>query len=370
MTDTSSAAPKLKNERILVVDDEPSIRELVVRWLADDGYNCDTADSVDSALMNLAQTQYALVLSDINMPGKIGLELLAAVHHDFPDTAVMMATAISDRAVAIRAVEGGAYGYLIKPFDENELLINVANAMERRSLVLASRQYERILEEKVRTRTAELRRTQEQVVARLVAASEWRDTDTGAHIRRIGLYSAILAEALGWSASRVEDMQFAATMHDIGKIGVPDSILLKTGTFTREEHDTMRQHTIIGARILSGSQIPLLDLAAEIALSHHEKWDGTGYPNRLAGEAIPESGRIVAIADVFDALLSMRPYKAAFSEQQSLEIMRRDRGKHFDPRIFDCFFENLDTIRKIRRQISESHPAYEIGPPTRGVIGS
>lgn len=345
-------------EKILVVDDEILIAELLSTWFTREGYSCVTAGGGMEALEHLAVEEFDLVVSDITMPGMSGIELLEAVRKQYPDTAVLMATAISNRETAVRALQMGAYGYSIKPFDRNEMLIDVANALERRRVTLRMREYERDLERKVRERTAQVRQREEQIVMRLLSASEYRDDETGAHIRRIGLYTALIAEELGWDPQSVDDMRLAAPMHDVGKIGIPDSILRKPGGLTPAEFELMKTHTVIGAKILDNPDVPLLRMAKEIALSHHEQWDGSGYPNGLAGEAIPETGRITAVADVYDALVYDRVYRPAFPEEEALAILRDGRGSHFDPRMLDCFFRLLPQIRRIREEVGREDTVW------------
>jgi putative two-component system response regulator len=337
--------------QVLVVDDEPTIRELIERCLELEGYAVDTAATAEAALQRLGDAAYALLVSDIHMPGMSGMELLAVVRELYPDLAVLMVTGVDDRRVGIQALKLGAYGYLIKPFDVNELAINVANALERRRLALLSQAAHERLEGEVRRRTEQIRRREEEIALRLVAAAEFRDTDTGAHVRRIGLYSAALAELLGWTAGRADDLRVAAMMHDIGKIGVPDSILLKPGPLLPQEFEVIKQHTVIGARILERSEIALLQMAREIALCHHEWWDGSGYPNQLLAGNIPESARIVAVVDVYDALVHDRVYRAAVPEERVLEMIAAKSGRHFEPRLVSTFLANLPTFQRIREQV-------------------
>jgi len=270
--------------RILVVDDEPDITNLLCRWLSMEGYECTAASNGEEALNILAGATFDLMVSDITMPGISGIDLLSFVTDRFPDMAVFMATAIRDQKTAVLALQLGAYGYSIKPFDRDELLINVSNAFERRRVTLLMKEYERNLEQKVKERTAQVRRREEQIVLRLLAATGYRDVETGDHIRRIGLYSAVIAKELGWGGQAVEDIKLAAPMHDVGKIGIPDSILQKPGKLTSEEFAIMKTHTEIGGKMLDDPEIPLLTTAREIALSHHEKWDGSGYPFGLGPE--------------------------------------------------------------------------------------
>lgn len=220
-----------------------------------------------------------------------------------------------------------------------------------------------LLEAMVEARTAELRLSRLEIVQRLVRAAELRDSETGLHILRMSHMSALLARAAGWSAERVEMMLDAAAMHDVGKIGVPDAILLKPGRLTPEERAVMEKHAEIGAQILAGSHSELLHLAREIALTHHEKWDGTGYPHRLAGEAIPASGRIAAIVDVFDALTSERPYKEAWPVEQACALLRDQAGQHFDPALVERFLENLPAMVDIRDRFREPARLTSTAPP-------
>jgi len=228
---------------------------------------------------------------------------------------------------------------------------------ERKNLLQRARENTLIrdyLEDEIRKRTADIRRREEEIALRLVSAVESRDKDTGEHIRRIGLYSAALAKAVGWSQSQIDDIFVAATMHDIGKIGIPDYILQKSGKLTPQEYEIMKNHTEIGATILEGSDVPLLKMAKDIAMFHHEKWDGSGYPNGLRGESIPLCARIVSIADVFDALVSQRVYKSAGSESNAVDAMTTEMRAFFDPEIFECFIELLPTFQRIREDVSGS----------------
>ena len=359
--------------RVLIVDDEPYIREILSRWLVDEGYDCGQADNADIALAELTRGNYGLMISDIRMPGRSGLELLDQARRTFPDLAVIMLTAVDDRQTAIRTLEAGAYGYVIKPFDRNELLISVVNALERRRLTQLSIGYQRRLEAQVRERASELRRREEEIALRLVSATEHRDAETGAHIRRIGLYSEIIAAERGWGADAAEEIRLAAPMHDVGKIGIPDHILRKPGSLTRQEFVVIESHTTMGAAILAGSSIPLLRLACEIALTHHERWDGSGYPEGLAGDRIPEAGRIVAVADVYDALVHTRIYRPALPEDQALGIMHRARRRHFDPDVFDAFLRVLPQLRKVRRGLEHEEAAESgftelVGQPWMAVV--
>lgn len=351
---------RLEPARTLIVDDEGPIQLLLSRYLETDGHQCVTASSAEEAQELLKGNEFHLVLSDINMPGISGIDLLKEIKTDYPDIAVLMVTAVDDRKLAGHALELGAYGYLIKPFTMSEVLINVANALERRRLTLLSQNYERELEKEVKERTREveekalkIKDREEEIVLRLLSSMGIRDDETGAHASRIGLYSAAMAEELGWDDDNVNSLRLAAPMHDLGKIGIDDSILRKAGKLTPEEFEIMKQHTIIGAKILEGSEVQLLQLASEIALSHHEKWDGSGYPYGLKENDIPQSGRIVAIADVYDALVHERVYKPAFPEEKAIALMEQGSGKHFDPKALQVFFDLLPVMRRIRKDVRD-----------------
>ena len=339
--------------KILIVDDEEVICELLSRWLVDEGHHCDVAHRGTEALDRLQSAAYDLMLLDIEMPGMSGVEVLADAKRNHEDLAVIMVTGAGDTEAGQRCIDLGAHSYLLKPFDEREALLNVATALHERVRSLAASDHRLHLEEEVRRRTEELRRREEEIALRLVAAAEYRDEESAGHIRRMGMYAEALARALGWRLEKVDLIRVAAPMHDIGKIGVPDGILLKNGRLTPEEFAVVKQHTTIGARMLEGSDIPLLRVAEEIARSHHEKWDGSGYPQSLALEDIPLPARIVAIADVFDALTCTRAYRPAFDEDTALDMMRAARGTHFDPEIFDVFLDVLPAFRHIKEQITD-----------------
>ncbi len=352
MLDTITQKPANQTDaKILIVDDEPHICNIISRWLKIDGYACQTANSADEAIALLADEHFSLMISDIMMPHKSGIELLEETRDQYPDMAVLMATAVDERGTAIKALDLGAYGYMIKPVEQNEFLINVASALERRRLFLKSKKYEDNLKQEVLERTRDIRKREEEIALRLVWASEYRDDDTGQHIRRIGLFSEAVAKGLHLSPTEVDDIRVTAPMHDIGKIGISDTILLKPGRLTEEEFNKVKEHTTIGAKILSGTDIPLLHLAGQIALSHHEKWDGSGYPHGLVGDTIPIAARITALVDVYDALVYDRVYRPAFPEEKALGILKEGKGLHFDPDVYDCFMDNLTLIKQIRQEL-------------------
>jgi putative two-component system response regulator len=285
-----------------------------------------------------------------------------------------MVTALGSKEDRLRAVEAGANDFITKPVDRTELRVRTASLLKMKAAQDALKRHRASLEDTVARRSAALRQALDDLGAahrktheahldtlrRLAVAAECRDGHTAAHLHRVGHYCMLLARALGLPEGEVEAIRHASPLHDVGKIGTPDAILLKPDRLTPEERAAMERHTLIGAHILSGSPSELLQLGQVIALSHHEKWDGSGYPQGLAGEAIPLSGRICAVADVFDALTSVRPYKAAFSNEQAFEILRSGRGIHFDPTTIDLFLEHVEEIVAIQRQFQEEAPVLRL----------
>jgi putative two-component system response regulator len=364
------------DERILIVDDEAPMRALLARLLGLRGYDCLTAASPQEGRRVLEAEPVALVLTDANMPGGSGFDFANDVVLSYPDTAVLMVTGLDDRDSAEEALERGAYGYVVKPFRANELLINVHNALRRRALELENRNHREQLEATVLQRTAtlrdtiarlersegEARRLREETIRRLAWAAEFRNQETGEHIVRVSLYCALLARLVGLDADRVELLRIASPMHDVGKIGIPDSILLKPGALTPEERLAMEAHAEIGYRMLAGSGAELLDLAAVTALTHHERIDGAGYPRGLAGDEIPIEGRITAVADVFDALTSDRVYRPAFEPDEARELMLEQRGTQFDAQLLDLFFGAFDSVLTIRRETADGSRADALLP--------
>jgi putative two-component system response regulator len=344
--------PDARERTILVVDDDRLVRDLVTRWLAREGWDCLQAESAEQALTRLESAEVQIVVADITMPGHSGIWLLEQIGKRFPETSVLMLTASSDTRTAIEALMRGASGYLLKPIQSEDFLFHVRQTAERRQLIRERREHLRTLERRVQEQTLTIRLAHEETIHRLVTAAGCRDEETGAHIRRTGLFCEVLALAAGWSAAEAEQLRMAAPMHDVGKIGIPDAILKKPGKLTAQEFERMKQHTTIGARMLAGSSSPILQLAEKIALSHHERWDGTGYPQGLAGEAISEAARILAIVDVYDALSHDRVYRPALPEDDVLAAMRAGQGTHFDPSLLVLFFSVLEQMRAI----AELHP--------------
>lgn len=335
---------------VLVVDDDANVRTLIGRWLSSTGYDCLVADSVLQANEVMARKKIDIVTTDINMPGLSGVDWLPQLRQRYPDLPVLMLTGCEDIGLAISTLTQGAWGYLIKPVEKQDLLFQVNRAIERKQMLAAQRDYTEGLESTVRDQTQLLRDSHEETITRLIAASQVHDDETGAHIRRIGLLSAIIAESLGWSAQEVDKIRLAAPMHDIGKIGIPDAILRKPGKLTPQEYDVMKTHTTIGATILANSKFPMLQMAEQIARSHHERWDGSGYPDRLCGEAIPLAARIVAVVDVYDALSHDRVYRPALPQDEVLAIMDENAVNGFDPIVIAKFFQSLPLIQRSLRR--------------------
>lgn len=347
---------------ILIVDDEPANVQLLERLLAGSGYHRtrSTTDPREAEAL-FERFEPDLVMLDLHMPdldGHAVMAQLSAMTAPNDYLPILVLTADVTPESKRRALVGGAKDFLTKPFDTSEVLARVANLLETRFLHLQLRRHSDSLEEKVRERTAELwntivqlegaqkglRLAQEETITSLSLAAEFRDEETSRHIEQMSRYCAVIAMAMGYDDAHSEIIRIAAKMHDVGKIGIPDSILLKPGRLTPDEFEIMKGHAQIGHDILGGSTSELATMAAAIAWTHHEKVDGSGYPRGLMAEDITVEGRIAAIADVFDALSTDRVYRKAFSLPEALDIMREGRGVHFDGEILDLFFERLDEI--------------------------
>ncbi len=337
--------------KILIAEDDVITLNRICRFLEKWGYEAIAAKDGVEALEKFIVEDIDIVLTDWNMPQMDGFELVRHINShrgNKPFFYVIFLTSRSDKQDVVAALSlEGVDDYLIKPFDPDELKARIQVGGRTVQLERALKEYSDGLEKIVQKQTVVIRQTQEETIYRLLAALESRHEETGGHVRRIALSCAIMAEAIGWEPDKVEDLRLAAPMHDIGKIGVPDAILLKPSQLTPHEFEIMKTHTVIGSQILAGSRFRMLQIAHEIALSHHEKWDGTGYPKGLPGKDIPQVGRILAIVDVFDAISHDRVYHKALSEEEALEVMVRGRGSHFDPELFDLFLELLPRIKTI-----------------------
>lgn len=326
--------------RILIVDDEPANTEFLRHVLQPEGYGelVEFTDAV-AALDSLKQDRPDLVLLDLMMPDCDGYQFLEHLRAHIGTSdylPVLVVTGDTSAEAQRRALSLGARDFLTKPLSPADVRLRVRNLLETRFLQQQLREYNALLEDRVAERTQELEAARLETLDRLARAAEYRDDDTGQHTQRVGRVAGRLAEVLGETQERVQLLRRAAPLHDIGKIGTPDAILLKPGRLTEQERMTMQEHTRIGAEILSGSRFPLLQLAEQIALIHHERWDGKGYPNALAGEDIPLAGRIVAVADVFDSLTHERPYKGAWSVKDALKELQACAGSQFDPAVVEA----------------------------------
>jgi putative two-component system response regulator len=348
-------------ENILVVDDEQAVQRLITLLLRNEGFGCATAGSATEARERLADQKYDVMLCDVTMPGESGLELVRDVMASQRELAVVMVTGVDDPELARAALDLGAYGYVVKPFAPNTLLIAVANALHRRRLELENRRHREQLEELVFERTMELReaitrlqsseaalqRSREEAIRRLAMAVEFRDGETGEHIERMSDLCGLVARRLGLPADQCELIRLASPLHDIGKIAIPDRILLNPDPLDSDQWEVMRGHAELGYRMLAGSDEELLELAATIAWTHHERIDGSGYPRGLRGDEIPIEGRIAAVADVYDALTSGRVYQEALPQDEAIEILESGRGTLFDSAVLEAFLAELNGDTKL-----------------------
>ena len=334
----------LKHSQILIIDDqEANVR--VLEGLLKRAGHTNVRSTTDSrkALSLFADCRPDLILLDLHMPHLDGFQIMDELRPLIPEAAylpILVLTADITPDAKQKALGMGAKDFLTKPFDATEALLRIRNLLETRFLHLQLQDHNLLLEQKVRERTQELEEARIEILERLAHAAEFRDDMTGQHTRRVGTGAVLIAQALGFPQDQVELIQRAAPLHDVGKIGIPDAILLKPGSLTDEEFEVMKTHTTIGARILSGSRFPLLRMAEEIALTHHERWDGTGYPKGLRGDALPMAGRIVAVADAFDAMTNDRPYRKALSPKEAWKILWDGAGTQGDAAVIEGFSSN------------------------------
>jgi putative nucleotidyltransferase with HDIG domain len=333
------APSAFRNARILIVDDELHNVDVLRRVLEREGFTRieSTTDSREAASMYV-QHRPDLILLDLHMPHVDGLGVMGQLNEIAEASYLPILILSGDLTPEARrdALSRGAKDFVNKPFQQEELLLRIRTLLETRLLYLQIQSQNQLLEAKVRERTRALEEAQIEIVARLAAAAEFRDDNTGQHTQRVGQMSALLATQVGLPDAQVALIRRAAELHDVGKIGVPDAILMKMGKLTEQEFEVVKTHTTIGARILSGGKFPLLRLAEEIAFTHHERWDGSGYGG-IRGRDIALAGRIVAVADVFDALTQQRPYKPAWPVREAIAEIARQRDRQFDPTIVDAF---------------------------------
>ena len=353
----------LQDSRLLIIDDNQANVELLEKMLSAEGYS-SIVSITDPRKAEKIYVSYQphLVLLDINMPYLDGFQVMEQFRTIEQNSyiPVLVLTALQDNKTRIHALSKGAQDFLTKPFDKIETLTRIENMLKIRHLHNQVKDQNLILERKVQertialeARTVELQETRMEIISRLGQAAEYRDPETGDHILRISKMCKLLASKTGMNEKKIELLSNASPMHDVGKIGIPDSILLKPGKLTREEWKVMQTHTIIGARLLDNHNSELMIMARDIALNHHEKWDGSGYPNGMKGINIPIEGRITGIVDVFDALTSKRPYKDPYPVKKACEIIKMERGYHFDPELTDLLLTHIDEFTQIKKCFSD-----------------
>jgi response regulator RpfG family c-di-GMP phosphodiesterase len=339
----SRASPDVAAVRVLIVDDEPSVRKVLATLLLQAGISCSAAANPHEALTILENTSFEAIISDLRMGATSGFELLRKVRAQYPQLAFLMATGVDDVRVGVQAMKEGADDYLLKPFDIDVVLASLQRALERKQLEREVENYRRHLEEMVSRRTqqlqaamTELQQSHSATLEALGSAIDLRDSPTAGHSRRVLFYSIKIAEAIGGMEDQLQTLGMGAWLHDIGKLAIPDGILLKPGALNEQERQIMQRHVELGYDLVKG--IPFLADAAEIILAHHERHNGSGYPRGLPGEAIPMPARIFAVADSFDAMTSDRPYRSALPVQTARSVIDAGRGELFDPEVVDAFF--------------------------------
>src|ERR1700722_12647952 len=339
----------VEKEKILVVDDEEAIREVVSTLLEAQGYACTVRQNGRLALEAFREGAFDLVLSDIVMPEMDGLKRLAELRRDDPDVPVIMVTAMHDISIALEAIRAGAYDYILKPFERDQLHMSVRRALDHRQLVLENRTYQSDLEHLVAERTQQLsialqvlEQSYDFTLEALGGALDAKDAETEGHCQRVTAFTITIAKAMEVDKGLLRQIARGAFLHDIGKMGVPDQILRKPGPLTPDEREIMRRHCDIGFAVLA--RIPFLKEAAEIVLSHQECYDGSGYPRGLKAEEIPLGARIFAVADTLDAMISDRPYRKALPISAAREEIKRYSGRQFDPRVVEAFLAHPDSV--------------------------
>lgn len=366
---------------ILFVDDEPNVLDGLRRILHDQReiWEMSFVCSVDAALDQLSEVGFDVIVSDVMMPGKDGFEFLKILHgsEKTKNIPVIIVTGSNESALKRRALDVGATDLLSKPVDREDLLARIRSVLRLKLYQDELEDQNKILEQRVKERTIELEDSRRDIIWRLGKVAEFRDEETGNHIVRVAWYCRAIAESLGMGRDFVEMLFLTSPLHDIGKVGIPDEILLKPAKLNHEQRETMRQHCVIGAKIFrqdskamkslfawrgnhshpgcKKDNNPLLKMAASIAETHHEWWDGTGYPKGLAREDIPLESRIVAISDVYDALCSARPYKPAHPERKVIAVISKEVGRHFDPDIYNAFEKSLEEFRRFRAQFADGN---------------
>jgi putative two-component system response regulator len=344
---------------VLIVDDDRQVCDLVSIVLRRQGYRCEATQTLNEARVLLRSDRVEVCICDVDLGrSDSGLSLAAEIQAAGSPVALVMMSGYDDTTLAEEALRIGAYDYLVKPFRNSELVITVANAFHRRQLEHEAAALRSKLEATVAKRTLELALSREETIHRLARAVEFRDAHTGLHVERMAAFCRMIALQLGLPPERCSLIRTASLLHDIGKLGIPDRILVKPGPLTEDERSEIQEHTTLGHRILRGSTSELIQLAARIALSHHERFDGGGYPEGLRGDDIPLEGRIAAVCDVFDALTTSRPYRPqAFTQEEAVELLRTERGRAFDPEVVDAFLGALDEVKRIQSRYADADSA-------------
>ena len=342
----------MMEQRVLIIDDDPQVREILHEIFLASGYKCELANDGREGLDAFTASQPPLTVTDVKMPRMDGIRFLTAARAVDPDAAIIVLTGVGDLKIAIDALKLGAHDFIVKPVNVDELLIAAERALEHRQLLVERREYQILLEQRIDAATRDLQDVYRTTLEALGSALDTRDVGTEAHSRRVRGYSLTLARKHGVAARDLRDLEHGVLLHDIGKIGIPDHILLKQGPLTPEEWKVMRTHPEIGKRLID--RIPFLKAAIPIVYHHHERWDGTGYPMRLSGEAIPLGARIFAVADALDAMTFDRPYSRAISFESAAKEILRSAGTHFDPAVVQTFLTiPLAIFEEIRRQSLE-----------------
>jgi putative two-component system response regulator len=353
--------------QLLIVEDEEPPRRWAEQVLRENGYTCNGVSDADGARERLREGTFRLALLDGNLPGDSGTQLLGELRREHPEVGVVIITAEDSTELALRAIELGAIGYLVKPVGVGELVINVANALHRGRIEAQKQRIVQRLQDTVQARSESLAQalqdlelsekqvwaSQAETIFRLARLVEFREEGTAQHLHRMSSYCEILARAIGLSTKDCERLRLASQLHDVGKVAIPDEVLFKPGKLTPAEFEIVKGHAERGYQMLADSSSELVQLGGVIAYTHHERWDGTGYPRGLTGEVIPREGRIAAVADVFDALTSDRIYRPALPVSSAIEIMRAERGARFDAAMLDAFFAALPEIEAIREQYAD-----------------
>ncbi len=356
----------MSKDKILIVDDEEAIREVVANLLESRGYECTAVELGSKAQAHLAHNTTDLVLSDMVMPGMTGLNLLQWIHTHHPDVPVIMVTAIHDISTALDSIRHGAYDYILKPFEKDQLYLGVRRALDHRHLLIENRNYQRNLERLVEERTAQLRGALQQLeqsyddtLEALGGALDLKDAETEGHCKRVTAFTIAIAREMKVDPQLLPQIARAAFLHDIGKMAIPDRILRKPGPLTPEEREVMRTHCEIGYNMVT--RIPFLREAAEIVLSHQEYYDGTGYPRGLKGEDIPLGARIFAVADALDAMISDRPYRKALPMSHAREEVRTCAGTQFDPAVVNIFMKMPDQLwMELRENVGKPYQLSQL----------